>query len=85
MIQKILDALCDPTRREILRLLRRGERSTGEIAERFDISAPAISRHLSLLREAEMVEARRDGKNVYYSLSLDFIEKMKLWLDEFSE
>ena len=73
------------TRREILRLLRRGERSAGEIAERFDISAPAISRHLSLLREAEMVEARRDGKNVYYSLNLDFIEKMKLWLNEFSE
>lgn len=85
MIQKTLDALCDPTRREILRLLRRGERSSGEIAERFDISAPAISRHLSLLREAEMVEARRDGKNVYYSLSLDFIEEMKLWLNEFSE
>lgn len=85
MIQNILDALSDPTRREILKLLKRGERSAGEIAERFDVSAPAISRHLSLLREAEMVHARRNGKNVYYSLSTDFVEEMKLWLNGFAE
>ncbi len=85
MIQKTLDALSDPTRREILKLLKRGEKSAGEISERFDISAPAISRHLSLLRDAEMVSARREGKNVYYSLSLDFIDEMKLWLNGFAE
>ena len=85
MIQKTLDALRDPTRREILKLLKRGEKSAGEISERFDISAPAISRHLSLLRDAEMVSARREGKNVYYSLSLDFIDEMKLWLNGFAE
>lgn len=85
MIQNILDALSDPTRREILKLLKRGERSAGEIAERFDVSAPAISRHLSLLREAEMVHARRDGKNIYYSLSTDFVDEMKLWLNGFAE
>lgn len=85
MIQKTLDALSDPTRREILKLLKRGERSAGEISERFDISAPAISRHLSLLRDAEMVSARREGKNVYYSLSLDFVDEMKLWLNGFAE
>ena len=85
MIQKTLDALSDPTRREILKLLKRGEKSAAEISERFDISAPAISRHLSLLRDAEMVSARREGKNVYYSLSLDFIDEMKLWLNGFAE
>lgn len=85
MIQKTLDALSDPTRREILKLLKRGEKSAGEISERFDISAPAISRHLSLLRDAEMVSVRREGKNVYYSLSLDFIDEMKLWLNGFAE
>ena len=85
MIQKTLDALSDPTRREILKLLKRGEKSAGEISERFDISAPAISRHLSLQRDAEMVSARREGKNVYYSLSLDFIDEMKLWLNGFAE
>ena len=85
MIQNILDALSDPTRREILKLLKRGERSAGEIAEWFDVSAPAISRHLSLLREAEMVHARRDGKNIYYSLSTDFVDEMKLWLNGFAE
>ena len=85
MIQKTLDALSDPTRREILKLLKRGEKSAGEISELFDISAPAISRHLSLLRDAEMVSARREGKNVYYSLSLDFVDEMKLWLNGFAE
>ena len=85
MIQKTLDALSDPTRREILKLLKRGEKSAGEISERFDISAPAISRHLSLLRDAEMLSARREGKNVYYSLSLDFVDEMKLWLNGFAE
>lgn len=85
MIQKTLDALSDPTRREILKLLKRGEKSAGEISERFDVSAPAISRHLSLLRDADMVSARREGKNVYYSLSLDFVDEMKLWLNGFAE
>lgn len=85
MIQKTLDALNDPTRREILKLLKRGEKSAGEISERFDVSAPAISRHLSLLRDAEMVSARREGKNVYYSLSLNFVDEMKLWLNGFAE
>lgn len=85
MIQKTLDALSDPTRREILKLLKRGEKSAGEISERFDVSAPAISRHLSLLRDAEMVSARREGKNVYYSLSLNFVDEMKLWLNGFAE
>jgi DNA-binding transcriptional ArsR family regulator len=61
-------ALSDPTRREILRLLGRKELTAGEIVERFELSQPAISRHLSVLRHAGLVTALRSGQNVVYSL-----------------
>ena len=83
MIQLTLDALCDPTRREILKLLKKGERPAGEISERFDVSSPAISRHLAVLQRAELVESRREGKYIIYSLSLDSIEEIRDWLDTF--
>lgn len=83
MIQQTLLALSDPTRRAIIKLLKRGERTAGEIAERFDISAPAISRHLSVLRDAELVTSRRDGKFLYYALCLDPLEILGDWIDEF--
>lgn len=83
MIQQTLLALSDPTRREILKMLRRGDKTAGEIAERFDISAPAISRHLAVLRDAELVLFRREGKFLYYSLSLDPLEFIGDWIDEF--
>lgn len=83
MLQRTLEALCDPTRREILKLLRKNPKSSGEIAEKFDISAPAISRHLSVLREAELVIAHREGKSVIYSLSPEALELLADWLDDF--
>jgi ArsR family transcriptional regulator, arsenate/arsenite/antimonite-responsive transcriptional repressor len=61
-------ALSDPTRREILRLLGRGEMSVGEIVDRFAMSQPSISRHLAVLRAAGLVTARREGQNVVYVL-----------------
>jgi ArsR family transcriptional regulator, arsenate/arsenite/antimonite-responsive transcriptional repressor len=61
-------ALSDPTRREILRLLGERDRAAGEIVERFDVSQPAISRHLAVLRGAGLVTARRQGQSVVYSL-----------------
>ena len=82
MIQRTLLALSDPTRREILKLLRRGERTVGEINERFDISPPAISRHLCVLKDAELVKSRREGKFIYYSLDADEIEGLREWLKE---
>lgn len=82
MIQRTLLALSDPTRREILKLLRRGERTVGEINERFDISPPAISRHLCVLKDAELVKSRREGKFIYYSLDADEIERLREWLKE---
>lgn len=85
MIQRTLLALSDPTRREILKLLRRGERTVGEINERFDISPPAISRHLLVLRDAELVRCRREGKFIYYSLDTNKIEGLREWLKELLE
>lgn len=83
MIQRTLLALSDPTRREILRMLKKGDRTVGEISERFDISVPAISRHLSVLKDAELVFARREGKYICYSLQIDRIDDAVEWLKEF--
>ncbi len=80
MMQETLFALCDPTRREILKMLKKGCKTAGEIAERFDISPPAISRHLSVLRDAELVEARREGKFIVYELRLDPLEDLDDWI-----
>lgn len=85
MIQQTLLALSDPTRREILKMLKKGDKTAGEIAERFDVSAPAISRHLSVLRDAELVFSRREGKFLYYTISLDPIEFLGDWIDELLE
>ncbi len=83
MIQRTLDALGDPVRREILKMLKKSDRTAGQIAERFDISAPAISRHLSVLRESELVVSWRDGKNVYYSLNPDALRDLAGWIYDF--
>jgi DNA-binding transcriptional ArsR family regulator len=64
-------ALADHTRREILRLLRGGPRTSGEIAARFDSSWPTISRHLAVLRDAGLVVAERKGQEIYYELNKD--------------
>lgn len=85
MIQNTLSALSDPTRREIVKLLTKGEFTAGEIVEKFDVSAPAISRHLAVLKEAEIVKSIRDGKCIKYSLSLDSIELLSDWIKEIIE
>lgn len=85
MIQRTLLALSDPTRREILRMLKKSDRTVSEISERFDISAPAISRHLSVLKEAELVLSRREGKFIYYSPRFDAIEEARDFLKSFLE
>jgi DNA-binding transcriptional ArsR family regulator len=64
----VFKALSDPTRREILRLLRSGARTSGELAEQFSSAWPTISRHLSVLREADLVKAERDGSSIRYEL-----------------
>ena len=73
-LQQTLKALADPTRREILNMLKGGKRSAGEIAEQFDITAAAVSRHLSVLKEADLIEDTRDGKYIFYELNTSVLE-----------
>ena len=80
-IQQTMKALSDPTRREILKMLKKGSLSAGEIEEQFDISFPAISRHLSVLKDADLVRDDRDGKNVYYTLNTSVLEEILAWLE----
>ena len=79
-LQQTLKALADPTRREILNLLKGGKKSAGEICEHFDISAAAISRHLSVLKDADLVYDTREGKNIYYEINTSVLEETLLWI-----
>jgi ArsR family transcriptional regulator, arsenate/arsenite/antimonite-responsive transcriptional repressor len=77
-------ALGDETRREILKMLRAGPRTSGEIASRFDSSWPTISRHLAILREAGLVVTERKGQEIYYELNTsvfqDLVTHMMGWV-----
>ena len=79
-LQETMKALSDPTRREILTLLRDGSKSAGEISERFDITAAAISRHLSVLKEADLIRDQRDGKFIIYTLNTSVLEDVLFWV-----
>lgn len=81
-LQKTLRALADPIRREILDLLRGGRMSAGEITERFDVTAAAISRHLSVLKEADLIRDTREGKFIYYDLNASVLEEILIWIAE---
>ena len=81
-LQQTLKALADPTRREILNLLKSGTKSAGQIVEHFDITAAAISRHLSVLKEADLIEDNREGKYIYYTLNASVLEEIMLWITE---
>ena len=81
-LQDTLRALADPTRREILNLLKTGRRSAGEITEQFPIPAAAISRHLSVLKEAELIRDHREGKYIFYELNTSVLEEIMLWITE---
>ena len=81
-LQQTLKALADPTRREILNLLKRGKKSAGEISEHFDITAAAIARHLSVLKEADRIEDTRDGQYIFYTLNASVLEEIMLWITD---
>ncbi len=78
----VFKALADPTRREILRLLRGGERTAGELAERFDMSKPSMSHHFAVLKEAELIRSRRDGKQIYYTLNTTVVQDALAWFHD---
>ena len=65
----VFKALSDPTRREILRLLSRGEKTAGELASKFDMTKPSMSHHIAVLEDAELISRRRDGQQIWYSLN----------------
>ena len=75
-------ALSDPTRREILQMLKKGTMSAGDLAAKFDMSAAAVSRHLAVLKEAELVRDRREGKFIYYTLNASVLEEILLWVKD---
>ena len=81
-IQNTLKALSDPSRREILELLRAGRLSAGEIAEKFPVSGAAISKHLSVLKEADLIRDAREGKFIFYELNASVLEEILLWITE---
>ena len=81
-LQDTLRALADPIRREILSLLKGGRLSAGEICEHFPVTAAAISRHLSVLRETDLIRDQREGKFIYYELNTSVLEEIMLWLTE---
>ena len=81
-LQQTLKALADPTRREILNLLKSGTKSAGEISDHFNITAAAISRHLSVLKEADLIDDNREGKYIFYTLNASVLEEIMLWITD---
>jgi len=75
----LFKALNDPTRREILELLKKGDLTAGEIADQFNISKPSISHHLDLLKQAGLVQALKEGQYIYYSLNTTVMDEIVKW------
>ena len=81
-LQNTLKALSDPTRREILNMLKKGKMSAGEIVEHFPVSGAAVSRHLSILKEADLIRDEREGKFIFYELNASVLEEIMLWITD---
>ena len=72
-------ALADPTRREILDLLREGEMTAGALAERFDMTKPSMSHHFAVLKDADLITSRRDGQQIWYGLNTTVVQDLMAW------
>ena len=79
-MQNTLKALSDPIRREILNLLKKGRMSAGDIVDHFEVTGASISRHLSVLKEADLIRDKREGKFIYYELNASVLEEIMLWI-----
>ena len=84
-MNNLFKALNDPTRRQILDLLRGGDLNAGDIAEQFDMTKPSISHHLDLLRQAGLVEATKQGQFVSYTLNTTVLDDLLAWLISFQK
>jgi len=82
-MNNVFKALNDPTRREILELLKEKELTAGEIAEQFNMSWPSISHHLDLLKQAKLVDAEKEGQYIYYSLNTTVVDEILKWVMQF--
>jgi len=81
----IFKALNDPTRREILELLKEKDMSAGEISEKFDISKPSISHHLDILKRADLVSSVKKGQFIYYSINVTILDEILKWFIQFKK
>ena len=81
-IQNTMRALSDPIRREILSLLKTGRMSAGDIVDHFDVTGASISRHLSVLKEADLIRDTREGKYIYYELNASVLEEILWWISD---
>ena len=82
-INSTLKAISDPVRREILSILKDGKMAAGDIVNHFDITGAAISRHLSILKDADLIRDRREGKYIYYELNTSVFEDVLTWISSF--
>lgn len=81
-MQETLRALADPTRREILNMLKKGRMSAGDISDHFSITDAAVSRHLSVLKGADLITDEREGKFIFYELNASVLEEILLWITD---
>ena len=79
-LQNTLKALSDPIRRDILAMLKGGRMSAGEITQKFEVTGASISRHLSVLKEADLVRDKREGQFIFYELNTSVLEETLLWI-----
>ncbi len=79
-LQRTLKALADPIRRDILHMLKKGRLSAGEITAHFPVTAASISRHLSVLKEADLIRDAREGKFIFYEINTSVLEETMLWI-----
>jgi ArsR family transcriptional regulator len=78
-LNTVFKAIADPTRREILRLLRKEEMSAGEVAAHFDMTKPTMSHHFSVLKEAQLITSRREGQTIWYALDTTVLQDVLAW------
>ncbi len=83
-LNQVFKALSDPTRRQILNLLKKSDLTAGEIAEHFSMTKPSISNHLNVLKQAELVTNERKGQHIYYSLNTTVFTDVLKWIMDFN-
>ena len=79
-LQDTMRALADPIRRDILNMLKSGRMSAGDICAHFDVTGASVSRHLSVLREADLIRDTREGKFIFYEINTSVLEDVILWI-----